>query len=650
MHKRTLQSAGPRQWEHEFMTRKNHSSVANGANVQTLHQPQPDFNRPPLELSPEAKNRLKGRLAFLYGEDEADRYFPELERICQVYYAYKTRELRKMDAEFDPAERFSQKDIILITYGDLLQGDGPTPLASLANFCDRYLEGTINTLHLLPFFPYSSDRGFSVVDFEQVDPNLGTWDNIWELEKRYNLMFDGVFNHVSSKSRWFQEFLNGNTNYRDFFIWFRSPGELNQEQRSQIFRPRTSDILTPYNTIRGLRYLWTTFSADQVDLNYKTPEVLLRVLEIMLLYVRNGADIIRLDAVTYLWSELGTSCAHLDQTHEVIKLFRDVLDLVAPRVSLITETNVPHDENISYFGDGSNEAQMVYNFALPPLVLHTFYTGDATRLSNWVEGLTLDSKTCTFFNFLDSHDGIGLMGVQEILSGAERQHIIERAQAHGGLISYKTGAGGVEEPYEINITWYSALNQEPEECGEDIAFQVKRFVASRIVAMIIQGVPGIYLHSLIGTRNDIEAVLSSDTNRAINRTVIDETAINLALEDPLSKISRISRELGRLISIRANLRAFHPNGDQRVLFITPEVFSLLRTSPEHDQTVLCLVNVTGGVVRLEVSQQMLNLDALRWLDLVSDMEWRMFEGRMNLTVLPYDVMWLEAQDEMDFEY
>jgi glycosidase len=625
------------------------SHPLNGHNTHTLHQSEPDFEKAPLEFNTEDKERLTRRLAFLYGDEAAEHCYPELERICQVYYAHKTPKLRELDREFDSEERFSQEDIILITYGDLLQGDGPTPLASLAEFCDTYLEGTINTLHLLPFFPYSSDRGFSVIDFEQVDPNLGTWDDIWALEKHYNLMFDGVFNHISSKSRWFQEFLNHNPYYKDFFIWFNSPDELSAAQRSQIFRPRTSDILTPYHTLKGTRYVWTTFSADQVDLNYKNPQVLLRVLEILLLYIRNGADIIRLDAVTYLWSELGTSCAHLDQTHEVIKLFRDVLDLVAPRVALITETNVPHDENISYFGDGGNEAQMVYNFALPPLVLHTIHTGDATTLSNWVEGLTLVSKTCTFFNFLDSHDGIGLMGVKDILSDDERQAIIDRALKHGGLVSYKTGADGSEEPYELNITWYSALNRKPEECGEDIAFQVKRFVASRIIAMIIQGVPGIYLHSLIGTLNDIDAVLTAD-KRAINRTVIDEQAITRELADPLSKISRIGRELGRLISIRTGLRAMHPNGDQRVLFIVPGVFSLMRTSPEGDQNILCLVNVTTEVCRLEISKKQLGLDCLRWHDLVSDMEWRVMQDKLSLTILPYDVMWLEARwgDESGF--
>jgi sucrose phosphorylase len=609
----------------------------------SVHNPEPNYEGPLFDFSPEARRRIRARLEFLYGEQAAGTFLPQLERICRVYYAHKSPELIEKDKRFDPKERFTEQDIILITYGDLLKGKAGSPLASLAAFCDTYLEGNINTLHILPFFPYSSDRGFSVTDFETVDPNLGTWEDIWEIDGKYQLMFDGVFNHISAKSRWFHEFLNGNSYYRDFFISFDSPEELSKEQRKQIFRPRTSDILTPYRTINGEKYVWTTFSADQVDLNFKNPDVLLRVVEILLLYIRQGADIIRLDAVTYLWSELGTSCAHLKQTHEIVKLLRDILDSVAPGVALITETNVPHDENISYFGNGEDEAQMVYNFALPPLVLHTFYTGDATALSHWAESLTLVAPTVAFFNFLDSHDGIGLMGVKDILSPDEIEHIIKRAKEHGGLVSYKTGQGGEEEPYELNITWFSALNRDPEECGEDVAFQVKRFVASRIIALVIQGVPGIYLHSLIGTPNDIEAVLVSDSKRDINRTLIDEDAIHQALKEPLSKISRINRELGRLISIRTKQRAFNPNADQRVLNLSPQIFAVLRTSPELDQTILALINVSPQVCHTQVDVAGLEIEDVLWHDLVSDMDWEAENGLLQLELMPYDVIWLEAR-------
>ncbi len=610
--------------------------------TQTVHNHEPDYTKPTIKIPLEAYERMYKRLRILYGEDLAKSYMPELERIIKVFYAHKPQPLIKMEQAFYPTERFSEKDVILITYGDLLQGTEDTPLATLGKFCDTYLEGAINTLHILPFFPYSSDRGFSIIDFETVDPSLGTWEDIQDLESRYQLMFDGVINHISAKSRWFQEFLNGNTYYGDFFITYASPEELSKEERNKIFRPRTSDILTKFDTIEGPKYVWTTFSQDQIDLNYKNPNVLMRVIEILLMYIRKGADIIRLDAITYLWTEPGTRCVHLEETHEIVKLFRDILDLFAPTTALITETNVPHNENISYFGNGHDEAQMVYNFALPPLVLHTFYTEDATAITQWAQKLENISDTTTFFNFLDSHDGIGLMGVKGILNKEEIDFVVEKAKEHGGFISYKTGENGTEEPYEINITWFSALNGEDGE-EDDIAFQVKRFVASRIIGLVLQGVPGIYLHSLIGSSNDIKAVLATKSKRAINRTVIDGKAINKALKDPFSKISRINREFGRLISIRTKERAFHPNGVQHVLQICPEIFSVLRLSPEEDEQILCLINVTNNVCSIEVPLSELNTDQIMWIDLVSDMEWMADEQKLFLKLNPYGLSWLKAK-------
>lgn len=620
---------------------ENQIAAQNAGLTKTIHSQEPDYHRPVFRFSRMDQVRIQARLRFLYGDETAAWAMKELERICGVYYAHKTPELIEKEKAFSPADRFTQKDVILITYGDLLKSADNSPLTTLGRFCDTYLEGNINTIHILPFFPYSSDRGFSIVDFETVDPKLGRWSDIWDLESRYQLMFDGVINHVSAKSRWFQEFLNGNSQYKDFFITFDSPNELTESQRSAIFRPRTSDILTPYQTIQGLKYVWTTFSKDQVDLNYKNPMVLLRVLEILLLYVRQGADIIRLDAVTYLWAELGTSCVHLKQTHEIVKLFRDILDCVAPMVALITETNVPHHENISYFGDGTDEAHMVYNFALPPLVLHTFYTKDATAISRWAEKLTLASETVTFFNILDSHDGIGLMAVKEILAPGQIKNIIETAKKNGGLVSYKTGKDGKEEPYELNITWFSALNKQ--DTKEDLAFQVRRFVASRIISFVIQGVPGIYLHSLIGTENDIQAVMATESKRDINRRILDFDAIQEALADPFSKIARINRELGRLITLRTKQAAFHPNASQRILNLSPQIFSVLRIAPDKSQTILALINVTDRVVKLKVPLDEMGVAEPHWFDLVSEMEWHTAEDSLFLTLLPYDVVWLEPK-------
>ncbi|MFQ5887271.1 MAG: alpha-amylase family glycosyl hydrolase [Candidatus Hydrothermarchaeales archaeon] len=583
------------------------------------------------------------RLSFLYGEDVAKTYMPKLERILKIYYAHKTPEIIKNDKNVDPQERFTEKDIILITYGDLVHGKERSPLKTLAKTCYTHLEH-INTLHILPFFPYSSDRGFSIIDFETVDPNLGTWDDIHDLEHHYQLMFDGVINHVSSKSSWFQEFLDGSPTYKDFFTTFSSPDDLTPEERNKLFRPRTSDILTEFQTVNGPICVWTTFSKDQIDLNYKNPKVLMKVIEILLLYVRHGADIIRLDAITYLWDEPGTRGANLAQTHEIVKLFRDILDDVAPSVSIVTETNVPHKENTSYFGNGHDEAQMIYNFTLPPLVLYTFYKGDSTALSKWLKGLKKISNCTTFFNILDTHDGIGLLGVKNILKKSDIDFIIQRAKEYGGYISHKTGKAGIKEPYEINTTWYSALNLEGS--GEDIAFQVKRFIASRSIALAIQGVPGIYLHGLIGTKNDVEAVRATKSKRAINRTVIDSELLHKTIHDPQSKLYHITNSLRKILEIRTKKRAFHPNGDQKVLMTSPAVFTVLRISPEGDQHILTLTSVTNRVCNIEVPISKLCTNEKEWYDLISGKELKTQNQRLSVTLQPYDVIWLQPLNEI----
>jgi sucrose phosphorylase len=606
----------------------------------TIHNSRPDYTRPLLKIPAKARKRMLGRLRFLYGDAEAERWMPELERIMRVYFAHKPARMIELEKDFDPQERFTEKDIMFITYGDLLHAEGHTGLAALHNFflAQGRKDPLFSILHILPFFPYSSDRGFSVVDFRRVDPSLGTWQDIEELGKRYKLMFDGVLNHVSSHSPAFQEFLNGSPDHKDIVTAYHSPDELTPEQRKIIVRPRTSALLTKFQSMEGPVWVWTTFSADQVDLNYKDPRVLMFIIETVLIYVRRGADLLRLDAVTYLWAEPGTPSVHLEQTHEIIKLFRDVLDVVAPGVALVTETNVPHKENVSYFGKGSDEAQMIYNFALPPLVLHTFYREDTTAITKWARDLEYPSKTTTFLNMLDTHDGVGLMGVKGILAKEDIDFIVQTAREHGAFISNRSVGGGEEEPYEINITWFSAINHDNSD--EDMAFQVKRFVASRSIALVLRGVPGIYFHGMLGTKNDIDAVLRSKVKRNINRRTLDEGELLQKAKDPNSKLSHILYQLGRLAELRVQNRAFHPNGDQQVMMLSKEVFAVLRTSPDGEEHILCLTNVANNISRAQVTLSELGIDEAQWYDLYGKRGWMAKGKKLDLTLQPYDVVWL----------
>lgn len=606
------------------------------------HLPEPDYTRPPLELRAEQRQRILEKLGALYGRKRAEACYGELERLMRVYYAHKTPEMIADESRFDPAERFSEQDVILITYGDLLTSPGKKPLEALADFLSVFMRRAINTVHILPFFPFSSDRGFSVIDFEEVDPRLGGWDDIGELAQRFRLMFDGVFNHVSSKSRWFQAFLNGDPAYQEFFVAFTTGNAIDKDHLRLILRPRTSDLLTRFHTLNGARHVWTTFSADQVDLNYKNPAVLLRIIEVLLTYVRRGADVVRLDAVTYIWRELGTRCALLKETHTLVQLLRAVLDAVAPRVALITETNVPHKDNVSYFGDGSNEAQMVYNFALPPLVLHTFHSGRCERLARWASGLGQVSDRATYFNFLASHDGVGLLGAQGILTAAEIDALVERCLAHGGLVSYRDTGGGARSPYELNISWYSALNREG--AGEPQALQVDRFLASRAIALCLQGVPGIYLPSLFGARNDTEAVLAGREARAINRKTIDEAALFALLADRGSWVHQVAVRFRRLIKRRIATPAFHPNAAQRILHASDAVFCVLREA-RGGQRVLALTNVTAREQRLLLPAGELGERHEHWRDLISGQAVRVQGGELAVTLRPYGILWLSAESQ-----
>lgn len=599
----------------------------------------PDYSRQALDLTPAQRDRIIDKLTLLYGELDAKAYYWELERLIQVHHAHKPIELVQADADFDPRDRFTEADVVAITYGDLIDSPNTHPLRALSIIFENLFRGVFSTVHILPFFPYSSDRGFSVIDYEEVDPRLGRWEDIERLGDQYRLMFDGVINHVSSKSEWFREFLARNPNYEDFFVSFESPQAISQEHLRLILRPRTSSLLTEYHTLHGPRWVWTTFSPDQIDLNFRSENVLFRVLDVLLYYVRRGADIIRLDAATYLWRELGTSSAHLPQTHALVQLFRAVLDVVAPRVALITETNVPHADNISYFGDGTNEAHMVYNFALPPLVLWTFHSGDWTRLAEWAATIIPPSETTTFLNFLDSHDGIGLLPVAELLSAQERQQLVRRTTHHGGLVSFRAAGDGTQTPYELNIPWYNALNDVDSEEPEDL--QIARFLASRAVALALLGVPAIYLPSVVGAYVTADYKVNERDPRSINRNTIRVQQLLDQLSVPESHAAQILERFVHLIQTRTRCAAFHPSAAQRILLVNQAVFCVIRRARRSEEIVIALTNVTASAQELHLPLADVGEPHRIWRDTLTDRHIRADNDALRVPLDAYEIIWLE---------
>ncbi|MBI3915370.1 MAG: sugar phosphorylase [Chloroflexi bacterium] len=529
------------------------------------------------------------------------------------------------------ATGLDERDAILITYSDQVREPGVPPLQTLADFCARHLSGIISGIHLLPFYPSSSDDGFAVINYRAVSPTLGNWNDIARLGGRFRLMFDAVVNHVSAQSVWFQGFLRDESRYRDYFIVVQEGADL-----SRVVRPRALPLLTKFNTPSGAKNVWTTFSADQIDLNYRNPAVLLEIVNLLLFYVARGAGFIRLDAIAFLWKEFGTACLHLPQTHHIIQLLRAVFDQVAPHVTIITETNVPHVENIAYFGDGGNEAQMVYNFALPPLTLHAFHTGNAETLSAWASGLSLPSHQVTFFNFLASHDGVGLNPARGILSDDEIHGLVQRTLAHGGLVSHKSNPDGTTSPYELNINYFDALS-DPNG-GEPLDTQVDRFIAAQAIMLSLVGVPGIYFHSLFGSRGWREGVAQTGQSRAINREKCECGLLEREIDNSASQRHRVFTRYRRLLQARATHPAFHPHGTMRVLDAGASVFAVLRVASGRAEPALCLHNTSKRTVAVGISQAWTIARGLEsTTDLITGQE---FQVTRRIDLGPYQVLWL----------
>lgn len=572
------------------------------------------------------KQDLRHHLEFLYGDEQAANL---VERISGLLQAY--RQTAKTSRSVHLARRFNEEDVILIAYGDIVQ-DPPKPdLQILGTFLDRHLEHQINSLHILPFFPYSSDDGFSVIDYQAIDPKLGAWEDFQDLARSHKIMVDGVINHISRESEWFKKFQDGDPDFQEFFITIDDSWDL-----SHVSRPRTSPLLTEVETVNGPKEVWTTFSTDQVDLNYASPQVLLAVLDILLFYLQKGATIIRLDAIAYLWKESGTTCIHLPQTHVVVKIIRQVLDEALPQVVIITETNVPHLENISYFGDvdpftsETDEAHMVYQFSLAPLVLHALISGSAHKLTEWAAGL---EPTGIFFNFIASHDGIGVLPAKGILTDAELQTIIDQVHRHGGLLSHRTNPDGSKTVYELNTTLYDALNdhQAPELFDND------RYLASQVILMSLAGVPGIYYHSFLGSRNALDNVQETKRARSINRKKFIADEITSLFLDPENIHAKIFHRMLQLLEIRKGQPTFDPYGGQEVLRLDKRVFALMRISLEGESNLLALVNVSN-----EAFDMVLDSEKCELVDLFNGEKFVIEKGKTCIHFEPYASYWLKG--------
>lgn len=528
--------------------------------------------------------KLLELLAFIYGSDAAPDILGRIKKLLDG--VEKGRGQSTLD----------EKDALLISYGDMLAAPA-VPAASsrsalmrLHDFLADWNKDAFSFVHILPFHPYTSDDGFSVVDYRKVDPRLGSWEDIQKIGTKAKLVFDFVINHGSVSSPWFKAFLRKEEPYKDWYI--TRPGNYDY---SSVTRPRTHPLLTPFVCSDGSTvHVWTTFSADQVDYDFSNPDVLIEFMRILLEFAHKGARIIRLDAIAYLWKEDGSSCIHHPKTHAVVKLFRALIDRMQLDLLLLTETNVPHEQNISYFGDG-DEAHMVYNFALPPLVLHAAISGDAGPLRRWAAGLSSLTQNFLFLNFLASHDGVGLTPAKGLIDDNDFEQTLETAKERGALVSYKAVPGG-SVPYELNCSYLSVVS--PASCRDPLE-RARPFLCCHAVLLALSGLPAVYFHSWVGSEHWQDGPAKLGYNRAINREKIPVDKLEAELYDNATLRHAVYTGMDTLLRFRRSEPAFAPAVAQKLLPVETDnleksgLFVLLRGPDTSGRSVLCIQNLSA---------------------------------------------------------
>ena len=531
--------------------------------------------------SNELLNRMEEILEMLYPEEDVNKILDDIKTIIERYK--KSETILEKRKKYEDQIVLNEDDVLLITYADSIHKQGEKPLQTLHRSLINYVKSAVTCVHILPFFPSSSDGGFSVIDYKKVDPVLGTWEDIQNITRDYRLMADLVMNHVSSRSEWFQGFLNGEDRYRDYFLSYDQRVDM-----PKVFRPRVHPLLTAFDTALGKKYVWTTFSEDQIDLNFHNPQVTLEILEVFMFYLSKGIEIIRLDAIGYVWKEPETSCVNLPQTHEMVKLLRTVAEYMAPYAIIVTEVNFPYKDNVSYL-EARHEANMAYHFSLPPLVIDSFIQKDTSYLQKETERIRQD---LLFLNYLASHDGIGVSGAKEILPRSRFERLLEVTTEHGGVISYKATQEG-KVPYELNITYYDAVN---DPSHPDPEADVKRFMAAASIMLADKGVPGIYIHCLLGSRNYLEGVKETGINRMINREKLSAEEVYKDLSNPESLRYQVLEKFLYLLKVRKEIQAFHHSVERTVLQSDERLFIIERIYKE--ESVLAVVNVSDDTIKL----------------------------------------------------
>lgn len=532
-------------------------------------------------------------------------------------------------------QHWDQSSAILITYADTVTASDEPTLAVLNRFLSQdYSTVPLSVLHVLPFLRSSSDRGFAVCDHTQLETHFGDWHHLRELAHGRRLMADLVVNHVSAAHPWVQQFRRGQEP-GSFMVM--APAGL--QGWNHVVRPRSSALFTLMDTHQGLRPVWTTFGPDQVDLDWSRLEVLESFAQLMHTYVDHGITWVRLDAIGFLWKDPYTTCLHRPKTRIVVQALRLLLEQYTCNGVLLTETNVPEEENLSYLR-GGDQAHVVYNFPLPPLLLEALLSNNCDLINDWLARWPQLPQGSTMLNFTASHDGIGLRPVEGLISPGRLQDLLMRCEDRGGLVSHRTEADGSLSPYELNIAWWSAM-AGPATAPRRL--QLERFLASQLLVIALPGVPAFYLPTLLAASNDHPTYRKTGCRRDLNRPQFDLQALRRDMENTEHPTAIIRIFMAHALGIRAQLPALHPEAPMELLSPGRSDLVVLRRGPgggDNPDNLWVVQSFREEVVELDVSLLSPRHNGC-WRDLLSQ---RIIAGP-RVAISPYEVLWLQADWE-----
>ena len=490
--------------------------------------------------------------------------------------------------------KINESTSLVICYGNSVTDGNKKSLKVFNKFYKKHLKNNFDSVHFLPFYPSSSDSGFAVKDHYKIEPRLGSWKDVKIISKNCNVMADLVINHSSARGLWFSNFLKNKSPGKDYF--FTVDKNFNSKK---VIRPREHKLLKKIKLSDETKYLWRTFSPDQIDLNFKNPKVLIRFIKIIFNLINNGVRIFRLDAIAYLWKENGNTCINHTNTHNIIKFIRLVCNLLKTECIIITETNLPEKENLSYFGN-NDEANWIYNFSLAPILVYSLLFEDSNKITKWSKNFPIAKLNNNYLNFIASHDGIGMRPIEGILSTNTQKKFLSRLKKNGGEFSYRKVQGVKKKVYEANITLFNAF--KCSDFDKSGIFGFERYMAAHTIMISFDGIPAIYFNSMFGNSNDNSKYIISGNKRDLNRYRWNKDKIEDHLKDQNSKQNKYYKNMSNILAIRSKQKAFHPNAIRKTLKLGANFFGIKRISTDNKQSIYCITNMTSKLQLLKVNK------------------------------------------------